>query len=128
LPNTPVPSTSGYPATGSTGATGSSAPGTGAAATQGTPNGQSPAGQSANPPAPSPQPDDGGVEANPAKDKAASFEAPQLLSPSNDKVAHRPTVDVHNAVYRQSVRNTNVSTTVAKPAVESNGWYGIADR
>jgi hypothetical protein len=51
-----------------------------------------------------------------------------LFGPSNDKVAHRPTVDVHNAVYRQPVRNTNVSTTVAKPAAVANGWYGIADR
>jgi hypothetical protein len=91
------------------------------------PAGTPAAAPAANPPAPSPQPDDA-VEATPPN-KSASFDAPQLLGPVNDKTAHRPTVDVHNAVYRQPARSTNVSTTVAaKPAMDANGWYGVANR
>lgn len=91
---------------------------------------------------PGPGPDDGaasepgpGAEAKPNDSSTFYFpEAPQLLSPQNDRTAHRPTVDVHNAVYRRPVRNANVSTTTAKPATSSaptsnaGGWYSISER
>ena len=64
------------------------------------------------------------------------FQAPPLLGPQNDRTANRPTVDVHNAVYSQPVRQARVSTTVAKvatqssvaPGTDANGWYSVPDR
>jgi hypothetical protein len=88
---------------------------------------------------PSPGTDDPeGPEADPEADPAATgnedqstsldLQAPSLLKPQNDPMANRPTVDVHNAVYRQPARTaTRVSTTAAKPAppVDANGWYSV---
>jgi hypothetical protein len=78
-----------------------------------------------------------GPEAEPPLDPAADastsldLQAPPLLGPQNDRTANRPTVDVHNAVYRQPVRAAaRVSTTAAKatPQVDANGWYSVKDR
>jgi hypothetical protein len=133
-PNEPAPGSANYGGTssGTTGAAGT---------TSGT---QEATGAGA---APSPLPDDGdgaasepgtGAESKPSD--ASTFyefpEAPPLMGPQNDRTAHRPTVDVHNAVYRRPVRNANVSTTVAKPATTSSqasagnggGWYSISER
>jgi len=82
---------------------------------------------------PGPEAEDDEVEA-PAGDTETSLkfpEAPPLIPPQNDRTANRPTVDVHNAVYRQPVRQTPVSTTAAKavvqasatPKMDANGWY-----
>lgn len=81
-----------------------------------------------------PQPLD---DADPAGDKA-TFQAPQLLYPQNNPTANRPTVDIHDAVYRQPARKANVNTTtVAKPATpvstasapqtDAYGWYPVAE-
>ena len=81
-----------------------------------------------------PQPLD---DADPAGDKA-TFQAPQLLYPQNNPTANRPTVDIHDAVYRQPARKANVNTTtVAKPATpvstgsapqtDAYGWYQVAE-
>jgi nicotinate-nucleotide--dimethylbenzimidazole phosphoribosyltransferase len=130
-PDEAEPSTAnfGAPPAGSTGAGGS-------------PNG---AQESTGGAAPSPLPDDGaasepgtGAESKPS-DTSTFYEfpeAPPLMGPQNDRTAHRPTVEVHNAVYRRPVRNANVSTTVAKPATSSSqtsagnggGWYSISER
>lgn len=66
-------------------------------------------------------------EETPAE-SATSFEAPPLLPPANgDRTANRPTVDVHNAVYRQPVRTSNAATTSAKPVVNPQAAVGAAD-
>lgn len=76
-------------------------------------------------------------DADPAGDKA-TLQAPQLLNPQNNRTANRPTVDIHDAVYRQPARKENVNTTtVAKPATpvstasapqtDAYGWYPVAE-
>lgn len=63
-----------------------------------------------------------------------NFEAPPLIGPqNNDRTAHRPTVDIHNAVYRPAAGGANVSatsasTTVAKPVSDAGGWYSVSER
>lgn len=63
-----------------------------------------------------------------------NFEAPPLIGPqNNDRTAHRPTVDVHHAVYRQSAGGANVSATsasaaAAKPISDGSGWYSVSER
>lgn len=65
------------------------------------------------------------------------FKAPPLLGPQNDRTANRPTVDIHDAVYRQPARKANVSTTtVAKPVTPvstapqaaASGWTTVSER
>jgi hypothetical protein len=65
------------------------------------------------------------------------FGAPPLIGPRNgDRTAHRPTVEIHDAVYRQPVRQSPVSTTSAKKVtpvstgatVKANGWYSVESR
>lgn len=74
-----------------------------------------------------------------AETDTSSFSAPPLLGPSNDRTANRPTVDIHDAVYRQPARKASVgTTTVAKPltpvsspaapATDANGWYSVSER
>lgn len=69
----------------------------------------------------------------------STFSAPPLLGPQNDRTANRPTVDIHDAVYRQPARKASVgTTTVAKPlthvsspaapATDANGWYSVSER
>ncbi|BBO33035.1 hypothetical protein [Lacipirellula parvula] len=76
-------------------------------------------------------------DADPAGD-SATFQAPPLLGPQNNPTANRPTVDIHDAVYRQPARKANVNTTtVAKPATpvstgsapqtDAYGWYPVAE-
>jgi hypothetical protein len=83
---------------------------------------------------PGPGEDDAtGPEADPAATDSSTlyeFQAPPLLGPQNDRTAHRPTVDIHNAVYRQPARQAvRVSTTVAKaPLDDANGWESVKDR
>jgi len=84
---------------------------------------------------PGPAEDDAmGPEADPAAstDSKTSYdlEAPPLLGPQNDRTANRPTVDIHNAVYRQPVRQaTRVSTAAAKATLtDANGWESVRDR
>jgi hypothetical protein len=85
-------------------------------------------------PGPAPEDDAAGPEADPAAstDSKTSYdlEAPPLLGPQNDRTANRPTVDIHNAVYRQPARQaTRVSTTAAKAALpDANGWESVRDR
>jgi hypothetical protein len=85
------------------------------------------------------------VEPKPMADEAtgdtSTFQAPALLNPTNDRTANRPTnrptVDIHDAVYRQPVRKSNVgATTVAKPvtpvstaapATDAHGWYAVGE-
>jgi hypothetical protein len=70
------------------------------------------------------------------------------LGPQNDRTANRPTVDIHDAVYRQPARKATVgTTTVAKPLTpastaapqtaapqtaapqtDANGWYSVSER
>ncbi len=73
----------------------------------------------------------------PAADDASTyFPAPQLLGPTNDRTANRPTVDVWNAVYHQPAKAASVSTTVAKPAaivrtrsqIDAEGWQSVPVR
>lgn len=65
---------------------------------------------------------------------STEFSAPPLLGPQNDRTANRPTVDIHDAVYRQPVRKATVgTTTVAKPVTtaapaDANGWYSVSER
>jgi hypothetical protein len=81
----------------------------------------------------------GAVDPGPAPeetntDSSTYFDAPHLLQPGNDRTAHRPTVDVHHAVYRQPARATKASvTTVAKPVsapsqaeLDAEGWASVA--
>jgi hypothetical protein len=87
---------------------------------------------------PSPEADDaaapeaeGAAAGNEDQSTSLDLQAPPLLGPQNDRTANRPTVDVHNAVYRQPARTAaRVSTTAAKatPQVEANGWYSVKDR
>jgi hypothetical protein len=89
---------------------------------------------------PKPEADDAtGPEADPAAADTNTFydfQAPPLLGPQNDRTANRPTVDVHNAVYSQPVRQARASTTAAKmatqssarPATDANGWYSVPER
>ncbi len=60
----------------------------------------------------------------PADDASTYFEAPKLFSPQ-DRSASRPSVDVHDAVYRQPAAYRGVSD--ASPVeVDANGWYAIS--
>jgi hypothetical protein len=102
-PNEGVPSSSQYPGT----------PVQGSGATQ-------PAVPAAAPD-PAPVPD------------AATFNAPQLLGPNNDRTASRTTVDVWNAVYHQPAKTATVSHETARPAapqrsqaeINAEGWYSV---
>jgi hypothetical protein len=74
----------------------------------------------------------------PTAGDTSTFQAPPLLGPQNDRTANRPTVDIHDAVYRQPVRKSNVgTTTVAKPVTpvsaaasktDAHGWYSVSER
>jgi hypothetical protein len=80
---------------------------------------------------PGPEPEENEAAGPEAEADPAAFQAPPLLGPQNDRTANRPTVDVHNAVYRQPARAAaRVSTTAAKatPTVDANGWYSVKDR
>lgn len=77
-------------------------------------------------------PANGTVDPGPATDAGAanSFYAPQLLPPANDNSAnnsHRPTVDVHTAVYRRPVGAASVSTSTApvQRAVDAGSWDSV---
>lgn len=70
----------------------------------------------------------------PAADDASTYFAPpQLLGPTNDRTANRPTVDVRNAVYHVPAKAANVSTSVAKPVtgartqaqIDAEGWESV---
>jgi hypothetical protein len=75
---------------------------------------------------------------DPAAGDTSTFQAPPLLGPQNDRTANRPTVDIHDAVYRQPARKANVgTTTVAKPVTpvsaaasqtDAHGWYSVSER
>lgn len=75
--------------------------------------------------------------ATPAASDSSTFQAPPLLAPQNNRTANRPTVDIHDAVYRQPARKATVgTTTVAKPLTpastapqtDANGWYSVSER
>jgi len=87
--------------------------------------------------APSPGSDLEEETATPAASDSSTFQAPPLLGPSNNRTANRPTVDIHDAVYRQPARKATVgTTTVAKPLTpastapqaDANGWYSVSER
>lgn len=88
--------------------------------------------------APSPGSDLGEEPATPAASEPSALQAPPLLGPQNDRTANRPTVDIHDAVYRQPARKATVgTTTVAKPLTpastaasqtDANGWYSVSER
>lgn len=88
--------------------------------------------------APSPESDLGEEPATPAASEPSALQAPPLLGPQNDRTANRPTVDIHDAVYRQPARKATVgTTTVAKPLTpastaasqtDANGWYSVSER
>lgn len=60
----------------------------------------------------------------PEDDASTYFEAPKLFSPQ-DRSASRPSVDVHDAVYRQPAAYQGVSQ--ATPVeVDANGWYAVS--
>lgn len=77
-------------------------------------------------------------EATTGPENPSTFQAPPLLGPQNDRTANRPTVDIHDAVYRQPARKATVgTTTVAKPLTptstgapqtDANGWYSVSER
>lgn len=70
-------------------------------------------------------------EIEPQADPNASFDAPMLLKPNPDRTANRPTVDIHQAVYRQPVRTSAVSATAewtsTTPSLEAGaeGWVSV---
>jgi hypothetical protein len=87
--------------------------------------------------APKPLSDSEEAPATPAASDPSTFQAPPLLGPSNNRTANRPTVDIHDAVYRQPARKATVgTTTVAKPLTpastapqtDANGWYSVSER
>lgn len=87
--------------------------------------------------APQPMTDAGDETATPAASDSSTFKAPPLLGPQNNRTANRPTVDIHDAVYRQPARKATVgTTTVAKPLTpastapqaDANGWYSVSER
>ena len=57
-------------------------------------------------------------------DSSTYFEAPKLFSPQ-DRTANRPSVDVHDAVYRQPATYQGVSQASAVE-VDANGWYAVS--
>lgn len=80
---------------------------------------------------------DGDEPTAPAASDPSTFQAPPLLGPQNNRTANRPTVDIHDAVYRQPARKATVgTTTVAKPLTpastapqtDANGWYSVSER
>lgn len=95
------------------------------------PVGENGADDSKTPVAPGPAAD----EIEPQADPNASFDAPRLLDPNGvqagDRTANRPTVDVHNAVYRQPARTAAVNTTTARPIaktqaeIDMEGWVSV---
>ena len=56
-------------------------------------------------------------------DSSTYFEAPKLFNP-RDRTANRPSVDVHDAVYRQPATYHGVSQASAVE-VDANGWYAV---
>lgn len=108
---------------------------------------QTPAsGGAAQPPntaTPAPQPDDGAVNgsttpgsSNPASPGTGAsdpttywnLEAPPLIGPRNgDRTANRPTVEIHDAVFRQPAR-TSQASTAAQPAGAASAWYSVSER
>jgi hypothetical protein len=87
--------------------------------------------------APKPLSDSAEEPATPAAGDPSTFQAPPLLGPQNNRTANRPTVDIHDAVYRQPARKATVgTTTVAKPLTpastapqtDANGWYSVSER
>jgi hypothetical protein len=74
-------------------------------------------------PAAEPPATPGPVADEPEADPAA-FEAPRLLDPKNDLRANRPTVDVHQAVFRQASVAKPVS--MARPVVKTQAELDAA--
>ncbi|MCH8840745.1 MAG: hypothetical protein IH831_08750, partial [Planctomycetes bacterium] len=67
------------------------------------------------------------IDLLPEGDSSTYFEAPKLFDP-RDRTANRPSVGVHNAVYRQQVTN-QAASHVPVSEVDANGWYAVsADR
>lgn len=64
------------------------------------------------------------TDPEPVTDSSTYFEAPKLFNP-RDRSASRPTVDVHNAVYRQPVTNHAASHVPAKE-VDEHGWSAVS--
>lgn len=113
---------------------------------QETPTGTTPAASATGPEAPgekstlAPKPlsDAEPETTTPAAGDTSTFQAPPLLGPQNNRTANRPTVDIHDAVYRQPARKATVGTTsVAKPVTpasttapqtDANGWYSVSER
>jgi len=67
------------------------------------------------------------IDPLPESDSSTYFEAPKLFDP-RDRTANRPSVDLHDAVYRQQVTN-HAASHVPASEVDANGWYAVsADR
>lgn len=64
------------------------------------------------------------IDPLPESDSSTYFEAPKLFNP-RDRTANRPSVDVHNAVYRQQVTN-HAASHVPASKVDTNGWYAVS--
>jgi hypothetical protein len=67
---------------------------------------------------------DGSDDPSPDPDSSTFLEPPQLINP-NDRSASRPTVEVHNAVYRQPVANHAVNHAPAQE-VDEHGWSAVS--
>ncbi len=75
-------------------------------------------------PSESPESDDTSNDPSPEADASTYLEAPRLFNP-RDRSASRPTVDVHNAVYRQPVTNHAASHAPARE-VDAYGWSAVS--
>lgn len=56
------------------------------------------------------------------EDASTYLEAPRLFDPQDLTASRGPTVEVRQAVYKQSAQTRNVSHA---PAVDANGWYAV---
>ena len=68
--------------------------------------------------------DDSTNDPSPEADSSTYIEPPKLFRP-RDRSASRPTVEVHNAVYRQPVANHSASHS-SKPVVDEHGWSAVS--
>jgi hypothetical protein len=92
--------------------------------------------EEASEPYPDPYPQPPSEQTTPGDDSSTYYprplEAPQLLSPSNDRTARGPSVDVWTAVYKKPVRSSSISTSDRVPASareqaqrDAEGWFSV---
>jgi hypothetical protein len=71
-----------------------------------------------------PESTDGADDPSPDVESSTFLEPPQLINP-NDRSANRPTVEVHNAVYRQTAVNHAVNHAPERE-VDEHGWSAVS--